>query len=144
MLHCSRCGESNSDNALSCRKCRARMGAKDPRLALLLSVLATGLGQLYNRQYFKGLICLSFYMTGAFLSFVTILEVYMELSHSGSISLYDLMDTAPFVPVWAWNLGNEEPWAWFMLATPLITSFLWIWGMTDAYNAANRTAHLPD
>jgi TM2 domain-containing membrane protein YozV len=138
---CSRCGESNLDSAIYCHKCGAHVTPKDPKLALFLSFLATGLGQFYNRQYFKGLFCLTLYAIGVFLSFMIAVHIYEEVQHpssNGGVMYSDLIDAAPFIPLWGWQLLDKAP---YLLLTPIFTLIFWIWGMRNAYQTANRTIH---
>lgn len=46
--------------------------AQHRKLAMSLSVLGMGLGQIYNRQYFKGIVMLLFYMTGIYFIMTTL------------------------------------------------------------------------
>jgi ribosomal protein L40E len=139
---CSRCNGFNPDGAVYCRRCGARMRPRDPRLALLLSVLAAGLGQFYNRQYFKGLFCLVAYAIAVFLSIMCVVtfQVWADVHSRGAPLVFaDLSAAAPFVPVWAWQLANTRAGVFAVLMSPFVAMDLWIWSMISAYRTARQT-----
>ncbi|MEL4304672.1 zinc-ribbon domain-containing protein [Methanococcoides sp. LMO-2] len=63
MKFCSNCGAEIDENAVICPKCEvpddtqypASRSAKNPGLAAVLSVLFSGLGQVYNGELVKGI-----------------------------------------------------------------------------------------
>ena len=83
LIHCSQCGTRNPDDATFCKSCGAPMtmpgqtvvivrNAKSPFLALILSLLLPGLGQIYNGQVMKGIAFLLALAVSAVLKFLLI------------------------------------------------------------------------
>jgi TM2 domain-containing membrane protein YozV len=134
----SRCDKSNPDPAIYAPHRGARMGRKGPSLALFLSLLAPGLGQLYNRQYFKGLLCMAANAITVFGSIMVLVMVTVAYSLGREATIGDFGTAAPFVPAWAWQFSNTNVGVRLLLASPLAAVSLWIWSMVDAYQTAPR------
>jgi TM2 domain-containing membrane protein YozV len=115
---------------------KARMG---PSLALSLSLLAPGLGQLYNRQYFKGLLCLVTFAITVFASIVLAAMVTVAYSLGRQATISNLGSAAPFVPVWAWQLANTSVTVRLLLISPFVIVCLWLWSIVDAYQTARSS-----
>jgi TM2 domain-containing membrane protein YozV len=80
---CERCGEPlRSDDAEFCQSCGAAVPTsylekeKRPAIAVLLSIIFAGLGQVYNGQFRKGLLILLGSSIGFFIFVVPGLAVY--------------------------------------------------------------------
>jgi TM2 domain-containing membrane protein YozV len=142
-MFCSRCGDTNLDTAVYCQSCGTRLvsGAvtlKNPQLALFLSFLATGMGQFYNGQYFKGFFALVAYAALIMASVMMLIALYVFWGQDpDTMNLGQLREAVHFIPMSAWLLMNRRP--WLFIGAPLITLILWIWGMVDAYKRAKRT-----
>lgn len=83
MVYCSQCGSSNPEDAGYCKHCGAPMprpgqtvvivrNAKSAILALILSLILPGLGQIYNGEVAKGITFLIALAISVLLKFVLI------------------------------------------------------------------------
>jgi TM2 domain-containing membrane protein YozV len=69
---CQSCGSAMDVNAQVCASCGAAVVQKNPILALVLSLLFPGLGQLYNGQNRKGITLIIAYVVFLILSLILI------------------------------------------------------------------------
>jgi TM2 domain-containing membrane protein YozV len=134
---CSQCDESDPNLAADSQNSGLRPPRK-PRLALLLSFFAAGLGQLYNRQYLKGLLFLLASAIAVFGSIILAVTITVIYSLGARTTVGNFGTAAPFVPARAWLFANTDVTFRLLLGSPLVAVSLWIWSMVDAHQTAIR------
>jgi TM2 domain-containing membrane protein YozV len=110
MKYCIHCGKENRDEARFCGHCgqtflNAPLGQKEPLesegrvprsvLSAFLSSVVPGLGQIYNRQFYKGIV------------FIIIALIYGALSISSKLISSNL--TSLYLPFVVYNIVD----AWY-------------------------------
>ncbi len=120
MAYCSTCGAAIPDGATFCPKCGARsndnqtvciLKDKDQMLALILSFLITGLGQVYVGKVLRGI---AFFLLGD----VLFIAVFIGGAFLAGASI---------------TLGSGV-----MIISLLLPLVVWVYGMYDAYTLAGK------
>jgi tetratricopeptide (TPR) repeat protein len=101
-------------------------GKRNAGLAMLLSGLAPGFGQLYNGQLVKGLICLGIF-------FVTLLAI--RLSPDGDLLVKQAVSLLAGQPLRGAR-GEVSPLLWLLV---FLSAAVWLYALLDAPITASKT-----
>ena len=89
--NCNSCGSKIDSKARVCPNCGAKVIHKSPILAVVLSFIFPGLGQLYNNQFHKGLILIianiiSYLLCLIFIGLILVLLIWVYGMYDAFVS----------------------------------------------------------
>jgi len=118
---------------------------KDPFASCALSATLPGTGQIYNREYGRGLVTaagfygclyLAQYLYGRFELFNTDTVYFAETTRQGThTGVYRSVYVPKADADWKWPSDTEK---YLTFSTAILTGGFYIWGLYDAYQGAKR------